>query len=96
MYEAEVYLTRIEPERNCHRFYKMAIWPTLFREYALVREWGRIGHGGTVRITTCEDGETLRKEIAETVQRKTQRGYQRKIAVQRSIVSGMMPTIPLP
>jgi predicted DNA-binding WGR domain protein len=35
------YLERHNDEKNMHRFYRLAICPTLFGEYALVREWGR-------------------------------------------------------
>jgi predicted DNA-binding WGR domain protein len=32
------------------RFYKIDVQPTLFGEWAAVREWGRIGRAGIVRI----------------------------------------------
>jgi predicted DNA-binding WGR domain protein len=47
-----IMLTRIDSRRSMARFYKMAIQPTLFGESSLVREWGRIGRAGTVRIET--------------------------------------------
>jgi WGR domain len=31
------------------RFYKIDVQPTLFGEWAVVREWGRTGRGGTLR-----------------------------------------------
>jgi predicted DNA-binding WGR domain protein len=34
------------------RFYKLDVQPTLFGEWTLVREWGRIGRPGTVRVET--------------------------------------------
>jgi predicted DNA-binding WGR domain protein len=43
-------LTRTDNRRNMARFYKLDIQPTLFGEWSLVREWGRIGRPGTVRI----------------------------------------------
>ena len=46
-----VYLRRVDPGRNMRRFYALAIERTLFGEYALVREWGRIGRGGQVKAT---------------------------------------------
>lgn len=36
-------LYRFKPEANMARFYAFTIQPTLFGEWALVREWGRIG-----------------------------------------------------
>ncbi|MCZ8260671.1 MAG: WGR domain-containing protein [Beijerinckiaceae bacterium] len=46
-----VTLTRIETDKNMRRFYRLDVQPTLFGEFALVREWGRIGRGGQVRST---------------------------------------------
>lgn len=36
-------LRRIDRARNMARFYALGVEPTLFGEFALVREWGRIG-----------------------------------------------------
>lgn len=44
-----VTLTRIDPAQNMSRFYKIDMQPTLFGEWAVIRELGRIGRGGTVR-----------------------------------------------
>jgi len=41
-----MHLTRIDPARNMARFYTMALQPTLFGEWALLKEWGRIGSAG--------------------------------------------------
>jgi hypothetical protein len=46
-----VLLTRIDRAQNMARFYKLDVQPTLFGEWALVCEWGRIGQDGTVRAT---------------------------------------------
>ena len=35
-----IHLTRIDPARNMARFYTMALQPTLFGEWALLKEWG--------------------------------------------------------
>jgi predicted DNA-binding WGR domain protein len=43
-------LTRTDNRRNTARFYKLDIQPTLFGEWSLVWEWGRIGRPGKVRI----------------------------------------------
>jgi predicted DNA-binding WGR domain protein len=43
------YLTHIDEEKNMARYYKLDVQPTLFGMWSLVREWGRIGQGGTVR-----------------------------------------------
>ncbi len=41
-----LYLTKTDPARNMARFYSLDIQPTPFGEWALVREWGRIGGAG--------------------------------------------------
>jgi len=41
-----MHLRRIDPNRNMARFYTMSVQPTLFGEWALLREWGRIGSAG--------------------------------------------------
>lgn len=46
-----VTLTRIDTDKNMRRFYRLDMQPTLFGEYAVVREWGRIGRGGQVWST---------------------------------------------
>lgn len=45
-----IMLTRIDDRRNMARFYKLDVQPTLFGEWCFVREWGRIGRAGTVRM----------------------------------------------
>jgi predicted DNA-binding WGR domain protein len=57
------------------RFYAVSVAPTLFGQWALVREWGRIGSPGTVRtdwFVTEDEAEAAREHLA---QRKTRRGY---------------------
>lgn len=36
-------LRKIDPAKNMRRFYRLSVEPTLFGDFALVREWGRIG-----------------------------------------------------
>jgi predicted DNA-binding WGR domain protein len=69
------YLTRIDTTRNMNRFYIVAVTPTLFGEWAVLREWVRRGSPGTMRLET-----SLRREEAElaeqrTIKRRLQRGY---------------------
>jgi predicted DNA-binding WGR domain protein len=37
------YLQKVDPDQNMRRFYRATVAPTLFGEWALIREWGRIG-----------------------------------------------------
>ncbi|UGY17951.1 WGR domain-containing protein [Bradyrhizobium septentrionale] len=67
-------LIRIDAEKNMARFYKLDVQPTLFGEWAVIREWGRIGRGGTVRsYDNVEAAEAARDQQRQVKQR---RGYQ--------------------
>ena len=35
-----------EPKKNIHRYYSLHIQPTLFGEWDVVRQWGRVGQRG--------------------------------------------------
>jgi predicted DNA-binding WGR domain protein len=70
-----IYLERREPARNRMRFYAITVTRTLFDRWAVIREWGRIGHPGTVRETGF-DTETAALEAGEQWrERKEKRGY---------------------
>lgn len=47
---SDVYLTRVDASQNMARYYRMTVQPTLFGEWSVVREWGRLGRGGQVRV----------------------------------------------
>ncbi|WP_425502244.1 WGR domain-containing protein [Peteryoungia desertarenae] len=68
------------------RYYRMTVQPTLFGEWALVREWGRIGRGGQVKTITCPSESEAASSLATLSHQKTRRGYQ-AVALQ-SPVSG--------
>lgn len=70
-----IMLTRIDSQRNMARFYKLDIQPTLFGECSLVREWGRIGRPGTVRIETHQTRGQADMAMALNWARKLKRGY---------------------
>lgn len=69
------YLERIDPEAGMARFYAVMVAPTLFGQWAVVREWGRIGQGGTVR--DCAVGTEAEAQVlaSSLVKEKQQRGY---------------------
>ena len=41
-----VILTRSDPARNMHRYYRLDVQHDLFGAWCLQREWGRIGQAG--------------------------------------------------
>ncbi|EJN16293.1 hypothetical protein PMI42_00128 [Bradyrhizobium sp. YR681] len=70
-----IMLTRIDNDRNMARFYKLDVQPTLFGECSLVREWGRIGRAGTVRIETYRSRGRADIAMALSWTQKLKRGY---------------------
>ncbi|MFZ1429988.1 MAG: WGR domain-containing protein [Chitinophagaceae bacterium] len=71
------YLERHDPARGMARFYTVSLAPTLFGEWALVREWGRIGSAGTVRADWFGSEKDARAACEALAQRKSRRGYRR-------------------
>jgi predicted DNA-binding WGR domain protein len=43
-------LTRSDPAQNLHRYYRLDVHPDLFGAWCFVREWGRLGRAGQMRI----------------------------------------------
>lgn len=74
---SDVYLTRCDEARNMARYYRMTVQPTLFGEWALVREWGRIGRGGQVRSVAFADRAQADRAMVELRTVKERRGYHR-------------------
>ncbi|SFE71350.1 WGR domain-containing protein [Roseivivax sediminis] len=68
-------LTRSVPEANLHRYYRMEIVPGLFGEWALVREWGRIGRSGQMRIDWFNTEAEAKNARFELHMAKAKRGY---------------------
>jgi predicted DNA-binding WGR domain protein len=71
-----MHLTREEPSRNIRRFYSMMVQPDLFGGASLIREWGRIGQAGQVRIDLHADEGCAVDALAGLAQAKRKRGYQ--------------------
>lgn len=75
-----IHLERHDPERDMARFYRLALAPTLFGEWALIREWGRIGSPGTVRETWYETEAIALAEQQKLLRKKLKRGYMSEFA----------------
>jgi predicted DNA-binding WGR domain protein len=69
-------LTRSDPARNMHRFYALQLTATLFGEWALVAEWGRIGSAGRVQERVFPALELAEAALARRRRAKMRRGYQ--------------------
>lgn len=69
------YLERKDPAKNMNRFYKVVVTETLFGEWALIREWGRIGSAGTVREEWFDTADLAVHSAKKLVRQKERRGY---------------------
>lgn len=70
-----IYLEYHQDADNKHRFYQMFIVPTLFDDWPLVREWGRIGSPGTIKkdwFASEKEASEAREKIRQV---KVKKGY---------------------
>lgn len=68
-------LTRLRPERNEWRYYRLAVWPDLFGRALLARHWGRIGTKGRMRLDPHPDAGAALNALARLARSKRRRGY---------------------
>lgn len=69
-------LEKINPGRRQKRFYLLQVTQTLFGEWCLIREWGRIGtSGGQRRIAYHTTEDAALKALADIKAAKLRRGY---------------------
>ena len=71
----QTYLEKRQPTNNVARFYRMSVMPNLFGEWTLLREWGRIGQGGQVRMDWFPDEGQAVAALVTLETSKRQRGY---------------------
>ena len=76
LFPTDVHLTCVDRARNKHRFYAMSVQRTLFGEWVLVREWGRIGVSGRLRSDLYPSAGKALDALREIARSKQQRGYQ--------------------
>lgn len=72
---SQSYLERIDQTRNMARYYRLSVVETLFGDWAMVREWGRIGRSGQSREHWCASPEQAATLLGEHRARRVQRGY---------------------
>ena len=68
-------IRRIDPAKNTARFYALAVQSELLGEWSVVREWGRIGRAGRVKIEPHPELEIAETAAVQIEARKRRRGY---------------------
>jgi predicted DNA-binding WGR domain protein len=76
LFPTTVRLTKVVLADNQRRFYLMRATPTLFGEWTLLREWGRIGSPGRLRLETHESMGAAVQALMDVRCAKERRGYQ--------------------
>jgi len=70
-----VYLEKRIPDQNQFRFYSLWLVPNLFGGWSLIREWGRIGSPGTLRVDSFDTQHEAQDALDKLAFLKTRRGY---------------------
>ncbi len=81
-----IYLVRKDPDKNMNRFYKLIIAETLFGQWALIREWGRIGSPGTVKEDRFETADLAIRSARKLAGQKVRRGY-KSLYITHSVIN---------
>ena len=68
-------LIKIDETKNQRRFYNMHLVPTLFGDWSLVREWGRLGSAGTLRFDPYPTEQVALDAFDTIKSAKLKRGY---------------------
>ena len=68
-------LIRSKPSSNLHRFYALHVAPTLFGQWGLISEWGRIGSAGQVREQLFDSETAAEAALTKRMTVKIRRGY---------------------
>lgn len=73
--QAEVYLERLDRAKNMARYYRLSVVETLFGEFAMVREWGRVGRRGQSREHWCASPDEAAALLDAHRANRERRGY---------------------
>lgn len=69
-------LRHVDETKNMRRFYAVQVQPTLFGEWELVREFGRIGSPGRVMVDRYATEAEAAAPMRELHREKVRKGYQ--------------------
>jgi predicted DNA-binding WGR domain protein len=69
------FLIRTDATRNIDRFYVVQVMPSLFGDWTVIREWGRRGSPGTMRLSSYQRRSEAELAEQQILQRRRQHGY---------------------
>lgn len=75
VFPTDLLMQRIDPAHNMRRFYSMTVQPDLFGGATLVREWGRIGLRGRMKLENHADEGRAITALMALAAVKQRRGY---------------------
>jgi predicted DNA-binding WGR domain protein len=70
-----LHLRRVDPAKSMRRFYLLTVPRELFGGASLIREWGRVGSPGKVRVDHHPDEGHAVNALADLMAAKRKRGY---------------------
>lgn len=68
-------LHRSDPTKNLQRYYRLDVQPDLFGEWCFIREWGRAGRSGQMRIVPYPTSNAAIAALEEKRRAKERKGY---------------------
>jgi predicted DNA-binding WGR domain protein len=71
-----------QTRRNINRFYVIEVMPSLFGDWTVMREWGRRGSPGTMRLDSYRRHDEAQSAEQRTISRRLKHGY---ITLTRSV-----------
>lgn len=71
----QIRLRREEPAKNMRRFYMRVVQRDLFGGASLIREWGRLGSAGQVKVDHHFDEGQAVNALSDLAANKRKRGY---------------------
>ncbi len=69
-------MRRVDPETNVARFYVLTLERDLFGNFAVTRQWGRVGTTGRVITEPFETELEAAEDMGRLAASKRRRGYQ--------------------
>ena len=68
-------LEKHDTEPDQHWFYALLIQPTLFGDWSLLCEWGRVGSAGQIKVDWHTSQEAAEAAFGKKLQEKRRCGY---------------------